>query len=232
VGFFLFPRRERGFAHSSALIALLCSLVAVSCTGEAQQASPQPPAGGRGGRGDGATVPVITATAVQKSVPVVITAVGTAESISTVQVRSQVTGRIAEVHFAEGQDVESGQPLFTIDPQPFQVALDQATAVLARDAAQSKNAQAQVDRYANLFQRGLISKDQYETQVATAAALKGTTAADEAAIAAARLNLQYTKIAAPATGRTGALLVHQGDLVQANVTTPLVVINQVAPIYV
>ena len=232
MGFFLLPRYGLGFSHTSALIALICSLVAVSCKGVAQLASPQAPAGGRGGRGDGAAVPVITATAVQKSVPVTITAVGTAESISTVQVRSQVTGRIAEVHFAEGQDVESGQPLFTIDPQPFQVALDQATAVLARDTAQSNNAQAQVDRYENLFKRGLISKDQYETQVATADALKGTTAADEAAIAAAKLNLQYTKIAAPATGRTGALLVHQGDLVQANVTTPLVVINQVAPIYV
>jgi len=169
---------------------------------------------------------------IQKSVPVTVTAVGTAESISTVQVRSQVTGRVAEVHFAEGQDVESGQLLFTIDPQPFQVALDQAAAVLARDTAQSKNAQAQVERYENLFQRGLISKDQYETQVATSDALKGTTAADEAAIAAAKLNLQYTKIVAPATGRTGALLVHQGDLVQANGTAPLVVINQVAPIYV
>jgi multidrug efflux system membrane fusion protein len=110
------------------------------------------------------------------------------------------------VHFDEGQDVEAGQTLFTIDPQPFQVALDQATAVLARDTAQATNAQAQVERFENLFKRGLISRDQYETQMATAAALKATTAADEAAVAAARLNLQYTKIAAPAAGRTGALL--------------------------
>lgn len=228
---FLLPRRGRGFTHSSALIALFCSIVAASCAGEAQQATP-PAGGGRGGRGDGAAVPVVTATAVQKSVPVTVTAVGTAEAISTVQVRSQVTGRLAEVHFAEGQDVESGQPLFTIDPQPFQVALDQASAVLARDTAQSNNAQAQVERYENLFKRGLIARDQYETQVATAAALKATTAADEASVSAARLNLQYTKIMAPASGRTGALLVHQGDLVQANGTAPLVVINQVAPIYV
>lgn len=177
-------------------------------------------------------MPVVTATALERSVPVTVTAVGTAEAISTVQVRSQVTGRLATVHFAEGQDVESGQPLFTIDPQPFQVVLDQATAVLARDTAQSGNAQAQVERFENLFKRGLIPRDQYETQVATAAALKATTAADEAAVAAAKLNLQYTKIAAPASGRTGALLVHEGDLVQANGTAPLVVINQVAPIYV
>ena len=177
-------------------------------------------------------MPVVTATALERSVPVTITAVGTAESIATVQVRSQVTGRVAEVHFAEGQDVEAGQALFTIDPQPFQVVLDQATAVLARDTAQSGNAQAQVERFENLYKRGLIPRDQYETQVATAAALKATTAADEAAVAAAKLNLQYTKISAPAAGRTGALLVHAGDLVQANVATALVVINQVAPIYV
>jgi multidrug efflux system membrane fusion protein len=163
---------------------------------------------------------------------VTVTAPGTAEAISTVQVRSQVTGRLAEVHFAEGQEVEAGQPLFTIDPQPFQVALDQATAVLARDTAQSNNAQVQVDRYKSLFDRGLIARDQYETQVATAAALKATTAADEAAVAAAKLNLQYTKIVSPASGRTGALLVHKGDLVQANGPTSLVVINQMAPIYV
>ena len=227
MGFFLLPRLRRGFAYFPALIALLCSLAVGSCTGQAQQASPQAPAGGRG-----AAVPVVTATAVQRSVPVIVTAVGTAESITTAQVRSQVTGRLAEVHFAEGQDVEAGQPLFTIDPQPFQVALDQATAVLARDTAQATNAQAQVERFENLFKRGLISRDQYETQAATAAALKATTAADEAAIAGAKLNLQYTKVTATAAGRTGALLVHPGDLVQANNTAPLVVINQVAPIYV
>jgi multidrug efflux system membrane fusion protein len=170
--------------------------------------------------------------AVEKAVPITVSAVGAAEAISTVQVRSQVTGRLAEIHFEEGQEVEAGQPLFTIDPQPFQVALDQASAVLARDTAQANNAQAQVGRYQNLFERGLIPRDQYETQVATAAALKATTAADEAAVAAAKLNLQYARIAAPATGRTGALLVHKGDLVQANGPTSLVVINQMAPIYV
>ena len=210
----------------------MCAVAVASCTSEAQQA-PQSSAGAGGrGRGDGAAVPVVTATVVEKSIPVTVSAVGTAEAIATVQVRSQVTGRISQVHFSEGQDVSAGQPLFTIDPQPFQVALDQATAVLARDTAQAGNAQAQADRYDNLFKRGLISRDQFETQLATATALKATMAADEAAVAAAKLNLQYSKVTAPAAGRTGALLVHPGDLVQANTATPLVVINQVAPIYV
>jgi membrane fusion protein, multidrug efflux system len=226
------PRASSLFVRHLILVAVL-GLLTVSCSrGEAQQATPAgAPAGGRG-RGDGAPVPVVTATAVQKSMPVTLAAVGTAEAISTVQVRSQVTGRISEIHFAEGQDVAAGQPLFTIDPQPFQVALDQASAVLARDTAQANNAQAQVERFENLFKRGLIPRDQYETQLATAAALKATTAADEAAVAAAKLNLQYAKIVAPSAGRTGALQVHPGDLVQANGNTSLVVINQVAPIYV
>jgi multidrug efflux system membrane fusion protein len=174
----------------------------------------------------------VTATAIDKAVPITAPAVGIAEAISTVQVRSQVAGRIAQIHFAEGQDVVAGQPLFTIDPEPFQVELDRSTAVLARDTAQANNAQAQVERYENLFKRGLIPRDQYEAQVATAAALKATTAADEAAVAAARLNLQYSKIVAPVTGRTGGLQVHAGDLVQTNGQAALVVINQLAPIYV
>jgi multidrug efflux system membrane fusion protein len=175
---------------------------------------------------------VVTTKAAQKPMPVGLTAVGTVEPISTVEVRSQVAGRILKVHFAEGQDVEAGQPLFTLDPQPFQVALDQATAVLARDTAQANNAQAQAARYKSLLDRGLVPREQYETQLAGATALKATTDAGEAAVAAARLNLEYSRIAAPASGRTGALLAHEGDLVQANGSQPLVVTNQVAPIYV
>jgi multidrug efflux system membrane fusion protein len=104
--------------------------------------------------------------------------------------------------------------------------------VLARDTAQLKNAQAQRTRYQDLFNRGLIARDQYETQMATASALEATIAADQAQVENARLNLQYTHIMAPISGRTGALGVHQGDLVRANDTAPLVVINQVSPIYV
>jgi membrane fusion protein, multidrug efflux system len=212
----------------------LASLVC-SCTGSQarQQTQQSNETGGRRGRGGAeGPVPVTTASTVQKAVAVTVTAVGAAESISTVQVRSQVTGRLADVHFSEGQEVEAGQPLFTIDPQPFQVALDQATAILQRDTAQASNAQAQAERYKTLFDKGLVPREQYETQLATANALKATTAADEAAIAAARLNLQYSRIIAPVSGRTGALFAHQGDLVQANGSTPLVVINQLAPIYV
>jgi multidrug efflux system membrane fusion protein len=165
-------------------------------------------------------------------VPVIIPAVGTAEPVATVQIRAQVTGQLSAIHFTEGQDVKKGAPLFTLDARPFEAALQQAEAVLARDTAQAKNAQSQRVRYEDLFKRGLIPRDQYETQMATATALESTLAADQAQIENAKLNLQYTKIVAPISGRTGSLNVHQGDLIRANDTTPLVVINQVAPIYV
>jgi membrane fusion protein, multidrug efflux system len=215
-------------------LALVAGALATACTGGQAKSEGDAPAGrGRGGRGgDAGAVPVVTATAVTKSVPVTETAVGTVESISSVQVRSQVTGRLAKVHFAEGDEVKEGQLLFTLDPRPFQVALDQATAALARDTAQADNAQAQVARLKNLLDRGLIPREQYETQMATAAALKATTDADRAAVAAAELNLQYTRIVAPATGRTGALQAHEGDFIQAGGQAPLVMMNQLAPIYV
>ena len=188
--------------------------------------------GGRAGRGAGGPVPVVTARAISKSVPVTIPAVGTAEPVATVEIRSQVTGQLSQIHFREGQDVKKGAPLFTLDARPFQAALQQAQAVLARDSAQAKNAESQRARYEDLFNRGLIPRDQFETQMANASALEATLAADQAQIENARLNLQYARIVAPISGRTGALGVHQGDLVRANDTTPLVVINQVAPINV
>jgi multidrug efflux system membrane fusion protein len=164
--------------------------------------------------------------------PVTIAAVGTAEAISSVQIRSQVAGPLSQVRFAEGDEVRAGQPLFTIDPQTFQVALDQATAILARDTAQAANARAEASRYQQLLDRGLVPREQFDTQTTNAAALNATVEADKASVEAARLNLQHSTILAPVSGRTGALMVHQGDLVQANASTPMVVINQLAPIYV
>jgi multidrug efflux system membrane fusion protein len=164
--------------------------------------------------------------------PVLVNAVGTVEASSTVDIRAQVTGQLSAIHFREGQDVAAGARLFSLDERPFRAALQQAEAVLARDTAQSANAQSQQKRYTDLFNRGLIPRDQYETQTATANALQATLEADRAAVENARLNLQYAQIRAPIAGRTGALNVHVGDLVRANDTTPLVTINQVSPVYV
>jgi len=228
------------------VFTILC-LSFLACSGEkgnngAPQAGAQPgqqagggsPAGRSGGgrRGGGGPVPVVTTKAESKTVPVNIPAVGTVEPVTTVMVRAQITGQLSSVHFREGQDVKKGQLLFTIDPRPFQNALQQAEAVLARDTATARNALQQKERFEDLFKRGLIPRDQYETQSAGAAALQATLEADRAQVDNAKLNLNYTRILAPMSGRTGALGIHEGDLVRANDATPLVVINQVAPIYV
>jgi multidrug efflux system membrane fusion protein len=169
---------------------------------------------------------------VEKVMPVDVAAVGTGEAIQTVQIHAQVTGQLSEIHFAEGQDVTKGQLLFAIDPRPFDVALQQAQAVLARDTAQANNAQAEVARYGPLLERGLIPREQYDSVMANAAGTHATTAADASAIDAAKLNLQYTRITAPLSGRAGSLMVHMGDLIRANDTMPMVTINQVSPIAV
>src|SRR5436190_17309715 len=190
------------------------------------------PGGGGGRRGGGGPVPVVTAKVQTRSVPVTIPAVGTAEPLQTVQIRAQTTGQLSAMGFSEGQDVRKGQLLFTIDPRPFQAALSQAEAVLARDTAPANSGERQKAHYEDLFKRGLIPRDQYETQRASTDSLQATLAADRAAVDNAKLNLAYTRILAPISGRTGSSSVHVGDLIRANDATPLVVINQVSPIYV
>jgi len=177
-------------------------------------------------------VPVVTARVEQKAVPVTLAEVGTVAAISSVQIRAQVTGQLSAIHFEEGQEVQTGQPLFTLDSRPFLATLEQAEAVLARDTATLQNARAQQVRSETLFKRGLVPRDQYDSQAAGTASLVGTVAADTAAVENARLNVQYAEIKSPTSGRTGTLGAHAGDLVRANDTVPLVVINQLSPIYV
>jgi membrane fusion protein, multidrug efflux system len=224
---------QRHSFHAALLVSL--SVLLTSCSPPGRDPGSAAAAGrdGRGGaRGAGVAVPVVTAKAEQRAVPVTVPAVGTVEAVSTVDLRSQVTGQLTAVHFTEGREVRQGDPLFSLDPRPFKAALLQAQAILARDTASLQNAQAQQARSDTLFQRGLLARDQYESQRAGTAALAATIDADKAAIETARLNVQYTEIASPITGRTGSLGVHVGDLIRANDTTPLVVVNQLSPIYV
>jgi multidrug efflux system membrane fusion protein len=213
------------------LAPVLLSLIVASCSAP-EGSGPAASGPGRGGRGAGAPVPVLTARVVRKPMQVTVPAVGTVESVFTVQIRSQVTGQLSTIHFTEGQEVKKGELLFTLDQRPFRAALQQAEAVLARDTATYKNAQLQASRADNLLQRGLIPRDQYDATMANATAQAATLEADKAAVETARVNLQYTEIKAPVDGRTGALGVHVGDLVRSSDTTSLVVINQMAPIYV
>jgi multidrug efflux system membrane fusion protein len=211
--------------RSLCLFVLMVSVAACNSGNSSEPAA-------RGGRQAAGPVPVLVARAETRAMPVSLSAVGTVEASSTVDIRAQVTGQLSAVHFREGQDVQQGARLFSLDQRPFRAALQQAEAVLARDTAQAGNAQAQLKRYSDLFNRGLIPRDQYETQTATSNALEATLAADRAEMENARLNLQYTEIRSPITGRTGALNVHVGDLVRANDTNPLVVINQLSPVFV
>ena len=189
--------------------------------------------GGRGGRGGGdAVVPVTVAPVVQKSVPLTLEAIGAAESSSTVSVRAQITGELTSVTFKEGDDVKMGQTLFTLDSRPLEAALKQSEANLQRDLAQAANAEAQAKRYQDLADRGIATREQVDTSAANATALQGTLGADRANLENARVQLQYATIKAPISGRTGALMVHPGNLVRANDVAPLVVINQVTPIFV
>jgi len=210
-------------------VALAASLTAVACSGEAVQSTP--PGGGRGGA-QNAAVPVVTALVAEKPIPLELSVIGSAEPFSTVAVRAQITGALTSVNFKEGDDVRKGQVLFTLDRRPLEAALEQARANLQRDTAQAANAKSQAQRYQDLAARGIATKEQVDTTTTAAAALDATLGADRAALENATVQLQYATITAPISGRTGALMVNEGNLVRANDATPLVVINQVTPIYV
>lgn len=177
-------------------------------------------------------VPVAVATAEQKNVPLQVRAIGNVDPLSTVQVKALVGGELTKVWFTEGQDVHRGEMLFTIDPRPYAAALQQAQANLARDEAQLRNADSQAARYADLVKKDYVTKEDYDRITSAAEAAKAVVAADRAAVENARLQVSYCNITAPINGRTGSLQVHAGNLVKANDTTPLVVINQIEPIYV
>jgi multidrug efflux system membrane fusion protein len=175
---------------------------------------------------------VTAAAVVQKDMPLEVSVIGSVEAYSTVTVRAQVTGELESVHFQQGDDVQEGQELFTLDRRPLEAALQQASAVLARDTATTANAKAVLDRAEQLVQRGIVAREQRDTARNQLAALEATVAADRAAVENAKVQLQYATIRAPISGRTGALIVTAGNLVRANDQTPLVTINQVTPIYV
>jgi multidrug efflux system membrane fusion protein len=210
------------------LVTAAFSWASIGCATE--EAASQPSTTGRG-RG-GAAVPVTIGPVVQKSMPIEISVIGAAEPFSTVAIRAQTTGQLTGVNFTEGDDVMEGQVLFTLDRRPLESALQQAQANLDRDIAEAANAAAQAKRYQDLADRGVASREQVDTSRTAMTALSATVDADRAAVENATVQLQYATISAPISGRTGALMVHEGNLVRANDTTPLVVINQVAPISV
>jgi multidrug efflux system membrane fusion protein len=177
-------------------------------------------------------LPVTASTVIQKTVPVHIRAIGNVEAYSTVSVKSQIGGELIRVHFKEGEDVRKGDILFIIDPRPYESALKQAEANLAKDNAQLENAREEVRRYAELVKKGYVAQEQYDQIRTNAAAFEATVNADRAMVENARLQLKYCYIYSPITGRTGNLIANEGNLIKANADTSMVVINQIQPIYV
>lgn len=193
--------------------------------------SPKTPQQKKGG-GPGGPVPVTVATAVRRDVPVTLKAIGSVESSNTVKVRARVGGELMRVAFTEGQDVRSGDLLFTLDTRPYESALQSAQADSARNAAQAVSAQAREQRYAELIGKDYVTKQDFDEAKANAAALRATLQANAAAVRNARLNLSYCTIRAPISGRTGTVFARQGNLVSANDANPLVVIEQLVPVQV
>jgi multidrug efflux system membrane fusion protein len=174
--------------------------------------------------------PVRTARAEKQDVRVMLNTIATVVSPATVQVTAQVQGKLLKAYFQEGQIVHKGDPLFLIDPVPFQNALAQAKAQLARDAATAEAAANDQRRYTALYAQNAISQQQRDQAVATAKADAAVVEADEAAVAIAAENLSYTRILSPIDGKTGPILIQPGNLITVAAATPLVTIAQVRPI--
>jgi membrane fusion protein, multidrug efflux system len=212
------------------ILVLAVAAAAAACGGEAAPSTP-PTAGGRGAA-QAATVPVTTAPVVQKGVPLTIEGIGTVIAASTVAVHSQVTGELTSVNFVEGDEVQEGQVIVTLDKRPLEAALNLAQATLDRDLAQAANARAQAVRYQGLLKRGIATNEQVDQMVANAAALDATVVADRANVDNAKVQLDYATIRAPLAGKTGLLQVHPGNLVRAGDAGAIVTINKITPVYV
>ena len=179
-----------------------------------------------------AAVPVTTVRAAREDVPVYLTGIGAAQPAQTVTVKARVDGQLEAVAFAEGKDVKKGDLLAKIDPRPFEAALDQASAQRARDEAQLQSAKKDLERYTTLVAQDSIPRQTLDTQHALVGQLTAAIQADDAAIANARVQLSYTTIRAPLSGRTGMRMVDVGNIVHASDANGLVVINEVDPIAV
>ncbi|HKW54845.1 MAG TPA: efflux RND transporter periplasmic adaptor subunit [Stellaceae bacterium] len=211
-------------AIGAVVIAAVLGWVAYNYTGggrAAPSASTNPP-----------PVPVTPGAAETRDMPIYVRGIGSVQAFNTVTVKSRVVGQIVKVDFTEGQEVKAGDPLFEIDPRPFQAALAQAMAAKEKDQAQLTSAQADLQRYAQLVGPGYQTRQTFDQQKGLVGQLQASLKADEAAIDNATLNLTYATIRSPIDGRTGARLVDIGNLVHATDNTGLVSITQLKPIFV
>src|SRR5712672_3019407 len=188
---------------------------------------------GRQGAGAGGfAVPVVVASAQRGDLPVYFNGLGTVTAFNTVTVRSRVDGQITKINFTEGQFVHQGQDLVDIDSRPFQVQLEQAEGQLAKDQAQLRDVQVNYERFQLLYKVGVIPKQQVDTQGAQVGQFEGSIKGDQGAIDSAKLQIVYSHVTAPISGRVGLRLVDVGNIVHATDSTGLLVITQLQPIAV
>jgi multidrug efflux system membrane fusion protein len=216
----------------SGKILIGLAMTAIFFSGACSSSSSTSKNEGKTARRGGPGSPVIVAAVVQKDLPLQVKTIGRVEAYSTVSVKAQVGGEITRVDFKEGQDVKKGDLLFTIDSQPYEIALKQAASLLEKDRALLKNAEGDVQRYKELVQRDYVTKEQYDQLTANSEVLAASIKADEASVADARLQLERCQVRSPIDGRTGSLLIHPGNIIRANDTLSAVVIYQITPIYV
>jgi multidrug efflux system membrane fusion protein len=212
----------------------LCAL-AFSFVGCSNSQNPQAAGGkkGAGGRGEmNIKIPVAVAKAETRDLPVYLSGLGSVDAFNTVVVKSRIDGQLVDIKFREGQQVKKGDLLAVIDPRPYQVALSQAEAMLYKDQSALKDAKLNLDRFAGLAKDGVISQQQYDTQASLVGQLEGAVRADQANVDNQKLNISYTQITAPVSGRMGLRQVDIGNMVHAADANGLVVITQLQPIAV
>lgn len=212
----------KGLIHIPFILIFITLLTAAlfGCSGE-EEKRPMP------------SLPVKTAPVITLDVPITLSAVGTVESLSTVKVSSRVSGLVTGQHVQEGENVEKGQLLFTIDDKPYQTVLDSAKSNLERDRIKLEKALKDATRYADLLKKDYVTKSQAEQIEADAESLKAVIKGDEAALENAMLDISYCSIRSPINGKAGAILIHEGNLVNKNdINNPLMVINQLMPVSV
>ena len=197
-----------------------------------QTGTTSPSAARQGRFAAGAATPVGIATAAKGEIPVVVRALGTVTPLNTVNVKTQITGQLIKVEFKEGQMVKQGDLLAVVDPRPYDVALQQAIGTMQKDEALLKNAQIDLERYKKLVAQDSIARQQYDTQISLVRQYEAALVIDQAQVDAAKLNVTYTKILAPLTGRIGLRSVDQGNYVTMGDATSICIIIQVQPISV
>jgi multidrug efflux system membrane fusion protein len=180
----------------------------------------------------GPAIPVTLGQASHQDIPIFARGIGTVQPFQSVLIRARVDGTLDKIAFTEGQEVAQGDLLATIDPRPYQATLDQAVAKRAADTAQLANNKRDLARYTDLARNDFASRQSVDTQTTSVAQTTATTQSDDAAIAAAKLNLDFTRITAPISGRVGLRMVDPGNLIHANDANGIVVINQIKPISV